>query len=104
MKYFGESDDFINRKGWYWAGAGKNDREYDIHEMILKDGKGQFLYDQYMDARIAKNLNNETCWWRLRSPGRANVYTAVVSPIGAIIMTGTPHSDNGLRPAMRISV
>ena len=67
VKYFGDSGDLAKRKGWYWAGAerDKEDREYDINEMILKNKRGQFLYDQYNDARIAKNLYNDTSWWRL---------------------------------------
>ena len=106
VKYFGDSGDLAKRKGWYWAGVEENkeDREYDIREMILKDARGQFLYDQYNDARIASNLDNGDSWWRLRSPGGENVYTAVVSPIGAIILTGTPHHENGTRPAMWVKI
>ena|GEM_PF-6907062 len=103
VQYFGDSGDLAKRNGWYWVGAEKDkeDRgEYGIREMIHKDGRGQFLYDQYNDARIAKNLHNEESWWRLRSPGRDNMYTAAVSPVGAIIVTGTPHTKNGMRPAL----
>jgi len=39
----------------------------------------------------------------LRSPGRQNIYTVVVNPIGAVILTGTPHGENGMRPAMWVS-
>ena len=94
VKYFGDSGDLIIRKGWYWGGG-------EPYNMILKDSRGQMLYDQFNTARIAKNINGKASWWRLRSPGRANIYDAVISPNGIMGITGTPvEDDNGIRPAM----
>jgi len=97
IKYTGDSGDLEKRVGWYWGGEDTND-------MKFNDGFGQFLFDQYNTARIAKNKNDEASWWRLRSPGCLYLFTVVVSPVGAIILTGTPHTENGIRPAMWIKI
>jgi len=103
IKYTGDSGDMERRIGWYWDGS-TWEPEKGQGGMLFKDGFGQFLYDQYCPARIAKNANGEASWWRLRSPGYQYIFTVVVSPIGAIIFTGTPHTENGIRPAMWVKV
>ena len=99
IQYTGDSGDLERRIGWYWDGK-TWEPEKNQGGMVFQDGFGQFLFDPYSPARIAKNEKGEASWWRLRSPGYQYIYTVVVSPIGAVIFTGTPHTENGIRPAM----
>ena len=97
IQYFGDSGDLARRIGWYWGGV-------DNDTLLQQDGFGQFLNDEYNTARSATNTKGEGTWWRLRSPGYQYQYAVVVSPTGTIIFTGTPHSENGIRPAMWVQM
>jgi len=103
IRYTGDSGDMDKRVGWYWDGK-TWDPEKGESGMVFRDGFGQFLFDQYNINRIGRNAKGEASWWRLRSPGYQYIFTVVVSPIGAIIFTGTPHTENGIRPAMWVKM
>ena len=92
VKYFGDSGDLINRKGWYWEDA----------TFVLKDGKGSFLNDQYNSDRIANDTNGNVSWWWLRSPGNHSGNAAVVSSDGSININGhgVTRYNGGVRPAL----
>ena len=58
IKYTGDSGDLEQRIGWYWDGS-TWDPEKNQGGMVFKDGFGQFLYDQYCPARVARNAKGE---------------------------------------------
>jgi hypothetical protein len=93
IKYFGDSGDLRNRKGWYWEDS----------KFVLKDGQGWAMNDQYNDSRIARDMNNEACWWWLRSPGYGSGSAAGVARDGIVIVIGSDVIDyygGGVRPAL----
>ena len=59
------------------------------------------IYDQYSEARIARNLENRAYWWWLRSPGWDSRMVAVVQPSGILRLDGgAVFADFGIRPAL----
>ena len=94
VKYFGDSGDLKNRKGWYW----------DNNELILKDENGYYLNDQYNNERIAKDNNGMASWWWLRSPGNSNLRVVRVRDVGTICVHGSVTRGlscaGGIRPAL----
>ena len=96
IKYFGDSGDFEKQKGWYGDG--------ERFDLWLDDGGGQFLNDQYNTARIAKDINGYAGTWWLRSPGRLNIFSGLVTHKGELLMTGLGvDGDSGVRPALWLS-
>ena len=49
VKFFGDSGDLKNRKGWYWENG----------NFVLKDGQGYAINDQYNSTRIPVNANRQ---------------------------------------------
>jgi hypothetical protein len=101
IKYFGDSGDLMNRKGWYWE-----DRKF-----VLKDGQGWAINDQYNDSRIAYDVNDvaKACWWWLRSPGSSSDGAANVYGGGSVDVIGiNVHSYDfdygGVRPALWLNL
>ena len=96
VKYFGDSGDLKNRKGWYFEG-GKD---------VLKDGKGYYINDQYNNARIAKDVAGEACWFWLRSPGYNSTNAAPVYNDGTVTVNGfyVLNESGGVRPALWVNL
>ena len=95
VKYFGDSGDLKNRKGWYEEN--NND--------VLKDGKGYYINDEYNSARKAVDADGTASWWRLRSPGGYSVSAAYVGPDGRFSIGGVVHANSGgLRPALWLNL
>jgi hypothetical protein len=88
VKYFGDSGALANRRRKDWEGSAKSD--------------GACVFDQYNNARIAKNNSGETSWWWLRSPGcRGYNAASIDSCHGYIHVLGDSVSGtNGVRPAL----
>jgi hypothetical protein len=62
------------------------------------------FYDQYDSAREAYDMNGETSWWWLRSPGDDGDGAADVSFDGFVDVGGVDVSDDyGVRPALWLS-
>jgi hypothetical protein len=96
VKYFGGSGDLKSRKGWYLG---------DDSKLVLKDGQGWAINDQYNDLRIVYDMNGKTCWWWLRSPGGNNGYAAgVVGGSIAIGGCGVLNNSGGVRPALWLNL
>ncbi|MDR1136148.1 MAG: DUF6273 domain-containing protein [Clostridiales Family XIII bacterium] len=94
VKYFGDSGDLENRKGWYW-----NNGEHE-----LKDGRGYCINDKYNDERAAKYYNKRAWWW-LRSPGILCNYAASVDTGGELDMNGSvDYEYGGVRPALWLNL
>jgi len=109
VQYFGDSGDLLNNKRWH--------QKEENDEIVLSDGPhceeyGQFIYDQYNDARKAfyKKMYNagwDEKWWWLRSPGIHLRPTAVVvGKTGALFVCGCDvySIDMGVRPALWLSL
>jgi len=95
VKYFGDSGDLKNRKGWECYKDGK---------ALLKDGNGWLLNDQYNNSRVACGINNEACLWWLRSPG-VNDTAVMVLEDGFIYVCGFIVNDSyGVRPALWLNL
>jgi len=93
VKYFGDSGDLKNRRGWYWENS----------EFILKDGRGGFINDSYNNRRVAK-YEGENDWWWLRTPGENDYCAARVGYVGRIRVIGIyVNYKRGIRPAMWIT-
>ncbi|MDR1135438.1 MAG: DUF6273 domain-containing protein [Clostridiales Family XIII bacterium] len=95
VKYFGDSGDLANRKGWYW----QNSKDE------IRDGNGYFINDKYNNERVGKFVNN-TVWWWLRSPGDGNSGAAGVDDDGSLGMLGATVTDEegGVRPALWLNL
>ena len=93
VKYFGDSGDLAARKGW----NRKNGR------FELRDGKFNYINDQYNDSRAAKS-NLDGVWW-LRSPGVFESHTVYVLSDGTVNLSGRSVSDvGGVRPALWLNL
>jgi hypothetical protein len=92
IKYFGDSGDLRNRKGWYWEDS----------KFVLKDRQGWAINDRYNDSRIACDMNNSVCWWWLRSPGLRSRSAAIVTGVGSVYVEGNcvDGRRGGVRPAL----
>jgi hypothetical protein len=91
VKYFGDSGDLANRKGWY----------YEDSKYVLKDGKGYRINDQNNSKRMAKYRNGAWWWWWLRSPGFGSGDAALVHSGGALYVFGfSVNGAGGVRPAL----
>jgi hypothetical protein len=95
VRYFGDSGDLNERKGWYYGKGG----------YALNDGKGYLIYDFYSDARVAK-IGNSACWWWLRSPGDIGHDAAGVDVLGDLDIVGNIVSSagGGVRPALWLNL
>ncbi|MDR1135442.1 MAG: DUF6273 domain-containing protein [Clostridiales Family XIII bacterium] len=95
VKYFGDSGDLANHKGWYWRN----------NKFELKDGKGYYINDQYNNERMAK-CGDEGAWWWLRSPGHNSGDAAHVFTDGELIMGGLSVDCGhvGVRPALWLNL
>jgi len=95
-RYFGDSGDLKSRKGWNL----KND------QLVLKNGKGCFINDQYNGARIAKDSNGIAFWWWLRSSGDSLNYAAIVANDGYVYVSGDNDVgwSGGVRPALWLNL
>ena len=106
VKYFGDSGDFANRKGWYWIETENG------WKTELRDGRGSFINDEYNDNRKAyMEDNSDAPWWWLRSPGdysnyAAYVYVAYVYGDGFVYVGGVnvDADSGGVRPALWLSL
>ena len=96
VRYFGDSGDLKNRKGWFWRGG----------KLILKDGKGWVINDQYNDARIAEYRNSEASLWWLRSPGSCGRSAAGIGIGGGVSIMGynVSFGSGGVRPALWLNL
>ena len=94
VKYFGDSGDLKNRKGWYWEG-----------EPVLNDGQGFIINDQYNSAREAVDADGAALWWWLRSPGVDSLLAAAVHGDGGVgVEGGGSYYDGGVRPALWLNL
>ncbi|MCL1996328.1 MAG: DUF6273 domain-containing protein [Defluviitaleaceae bacterium] len=92
VKYFGDSDDL------------KNKRRKDIDGNL--DSSGYWLYDEYNNARMARDDSGKVWWWWLRSPGSSSYDAAYVRGIGSVRIDGDPVSldSGGVRPALWLNL
>ena len=96
VQYFGDSGGLQSREGWYWE-----------NDYVLKDGKGQWINDQYNKKRIAKNASGTALWWWLRSPGFFTFNAAFVDADGCLSVYGYNAANNnsgGVRPALWLNL
>lgn len=98
-KYFGNSEDYLNRRGW------QLDENFQPPRWARRDG-GIKLSNRHDDSRIALYNGEPLSWW-LRSPGGFNFRAATVATDGAINMLGinvnerpAEHFGVGVRPAL----
>ena len=98
IKYFGDSGDLKNRKGWYWNDGNP----------VLGDGKGILIKDQFDENRTAYMLDNTSAqrdigrtYWRLRTPGKSEDLVMIIWH-GWIGLDGNElfMTDGGIRPAL----
>ena len=95
VKYFGDSGDLKNRKGWYWQNS----------KFELRDGKGYFINDIYNTERKALNKENVSSWWWLRSPGLDSNDAAYVNNDGSVGIYGDyVYINGGVRPALWLNL
>jgi RNA polymerase subunit RPABC4/transcription elongation factor Spt4 len=97
VKYFGDSGDLKNRKGWYFEG----------NKWILKDSKGYAINDKFNEKRRAYYDGRTARWW-LRSTGITSIGVAIVDRVGAVSVAGFyAHLGDvscGVRPALWLSL
>jgi hypothetical protein len=110
VKYFGDSGDLRNRKGWTL------DRNY--NQVLNNTGdrnKDYWINDRYNDSRIAYNdlrtaydMSNtsKAWWWWLRSPGSSSLSAARVGGDGRVRVNGNNviFDGNGVRPALWLNL
>jgi len=89
--YLGDSGDLKNKRRKNYKGS------------ITSDG--HYLDDLYNDARVAKDSNDEACWWWLRSSGYQKNSVVVVGyggdiGVGAGAYGGNITGIGGVRPAL----
>jgi hypothetical protein len=93
IKYFGDSGDLKNKKGYNW----------DKYKWILVNGLGSAIVDRFNEKRVAK-YNGGAAWWWLRSPGYFGNRAAYVSDFGNVFMNGYlvdyVRGIGGVRPAL----
>ncbi|MCL2054432.1 MAG: DUF6273 domain-containing protein [Oscillospiraceae bacterium] len=92
VKYFGDSGDLENGKGWKYE-SGKN--------VLAYGNDRRYIHDQYDKSRVSK-YGNKVSWWWLRSPGYSSDYAAFVYDDGfvRIIGYGVDIDSGGVRPAL----
>ena len=99
IRYFGDSGDLENQKGWYWA---KEDKITPCDENCYLQ-YGDCIYDSFNDARKVKSTKGSDDWWWLRSPGGQGMHTAgSIGYLGEIFLCGDDayRVDGGVRPAL----
>ena len=97
VKYFGDSGDLKNRKGWGWGWENEN--------YVLKEGKNEAINDQYNSARIARDAGGEASMWWLRSPGEDNYSVTFVYDEGYVSVNGNyVRNKDGIRPALWLNL
>ena len=107
LQYFGDSGDLKNNKRW---------RCMDTDEVVLSSPdhweSGEYIYDQYNDARKALyhkvyNAGWDERWYWLRSPGIHIRHTTVsIGEKGELFICGSDVYDShgGVRPALWLSL
>jgi len=102
VRYFGDSGDLQNKKGWYWKehdGIAPCDESCHLQY-------GDCIYDQYNDARKVQNAKGEDDWWWLRSPGHVSHTAGSIGYVGELFLCGDDvyRVDGGVRPALWLSL
>jgi len=102
IRYFGDSGDLQNKKGWYWA-------EHDEIKPCDENSGLQYgdcVYDKYNDARKVQNAKGEDDWWWLRSPGHVATTAGSIGYMGELFLCGDDvyRVDGGVRPALWVSL
>ena len=96
VKYFGDSGDLRNRKGWI----------YENGKHVLVSGSGYYIHDQYDSKRIANYGGEGAWWWWLRSFGENKSKAAGVSNVGTLNLFGSyvDNEEGGVRPALWLNL
>jgi hypothetical protein len=105
VKYFGDSGQLANgdpNNDWFI------DDQYNSARVAYTAKRVRIVYTAkgYPDYLITRPAGTAWGWW-LRSPGGWGYgYAACVSHIGRVFVDGcrVDHSDNGLRPALRLNL
>ncbi|MDR0287584.1 MAG: DUF6273 domain-containing protein [Clostridiales bacterium] len=100
LKYFGDNGDLEKRVGYTWQGENAE------ADFALRDGFGQFIFDQYSDSRIAKDAEgNANAYWT-RTPGYQYLYNFGVYDNGNFwpATGGGVHQTLGVRPAIWVKL
>jgi len=99
IRYFGDSGDLENKKGWYWAEEDKiTPCDENCHLQY-----GDCIFDSFNDARKVKSTKGSDDWWWLRSPGGQGMHTTgSIGYFGEIFLCGDDayRVDGGIRPAL----
>ena len=95
FKYLGDSGDYVNKRRKEYSGNAKPD--------------GNFVNDQYNNARIAKGADGKACYWWLRSPGLTGNYCNYIACVyvdGGVSISGLDVSaeSGGVRPALWLNL
>ena len=104
IKYFGNSGDLKNHKGWIFKRGWYIENELMLDETDSKC-MSHYINDQYNNSRIAHDINNsfKHHWW-LRSPGVGGsmAHATTITHDGFINVFGNAvHQDYiGVRPAL----
>ena len=93
-KYFGNSGDYQN----------KIRKKTDVLSNWVQNNDGHCINNNDNKNRVAY-LNNEICWWWLRSPGHDNCNAAFVCKDGCVDVDGrSVCSEGGVRPALWLNL
>jgi len=104
LKYFGDSGDLKNRKGWK-VDYGKSNLVTG-ETVYVEKPNGYYINDEFNQARVARDKWGEECWWWLRSPGFVPETVSDVANNGALNVLGGKMFTyiGGVRPAMVIKL
>ncbi|MCL2158383.1 MAG: DUF6273 domain-containing protein [Oscillospiraceae bacterium] len=97
VKYFGDSGDLRNKKRYGYYGE---------NSKYVLEQDGNYLHDQFDNARIAKDKSgNASCWW-LRSPGDFGDSATAINLDGSVSIDGHDVTDVhcGVRPALWLNL
>jgi len=107
VRYLGDSGDLKAHKAWYVDGDRSVFENGNIVTTVYSESEdGYLLHDQYDNARIAKDTDDEAWWWWTRTPGFNTSSVSVVGSDGLVRMSGrmVNTSNGGMRPAMWIYI
>jgi hypothetical protein len=90
--YFGDSSDYISKRRKHWNGNSRGD--------------GWCVFNSHNSSRVAKDMNNKSCGWWLRSPGDGLLVATYVVNEGYVAVGGNRvhKSDGGVRPAIWLNL
>jgi len=108
VKYFGDSGDLKNKKGWAIDNSqlrrDSTGKYYNI--IFVESPQGYSIIDSYNQARQARDAEGKELWWWLRSPGHTQRSATDITFDGKINVGGGSIDNRlgGVRPALWINL